>query len=87
MSKDKEQTPASDKRGQAESLKDIAEEENVGAFRIDRDGAVKLMANEILGVPTNVKVGHINGNPFDNRRCNLYIIDPESESQNGNNHS
>jgi len=61
----------------ADSLKDIAEEENVEAFRIDRDGAVKLMANEILGVPTYVKVGHKNGNPFDNRRCNLFIIDQE----------
>ncbi len=59
-----------------ESLKDIVEDENVGAFRIDRDGAVKLMANEILGVPTYVKVGYKNGNPFDNRKCNLYIIDP-----------
>ena len=61
----------------AESLKDIADAEDIGAFRIDRDGAVKLMANEILGVPTHIKVGHINGNPFDNRRCNLYIIDPD----------
>ncbi len=60
----------------ADSLKDIATEENVGAFRIDRDGAVKLMANEILGVPTHVQVGHKNGNPYDNRRCNLFIIDP-----------
>ena len=76
MAEEKEQTPASDKRGQAESLKDIAEDENVGAFRIDRDGAVKLMANEILGVPTHVQVGHKNGNPYDNRRCNLFIIDP-----------
>ena len=59
------------------SLKDIAEAEEIGAFRIDEDGAVKLMANEILGVPTYVKVGHKNGNPFDNRRCNLYIIDPD----------
>jgi len=59
-----------------ESLKDIADDENVGVFRIDRDGAVKLMANEILGFPTYVKVGHKNGNPFDNRRCNLFIIDP-----------
>lgn len=60
-----------------ESLKDIADAEDIGAFRIDRDGAVKLMANEILGVPTHIKVGHINGNPFDNRRCNLFIIDPD----------
>jgi len=59
------------------TLADLAKEENVGAFRIDRDGAIKLMANEILGVPTHVKVGHKNGNPFDNRKCNLYIIDPE----------
>ena len=59
-----------------ESLKDIVEDENAGAFIIDRDGAVKLMANEILGVPTYVKVGYKNGNPFDNRKCNLYIIDP-----------
>ncbi len=63
----------------------FAESEEVGPFRIDEDGAVKLMANEILGVPTYVKVGHKNSNPFDNRRCNLFIIDPESESQNGNN--
>lgn len=58
-------------------LRDIANEENVEAFRIDSDGAVKLMANEILGVPTYVKVGHKNGNKLDNRRCNLFIIDPE----------
>ncbi len=59
------------------TLKELAEQENVDIFRVDRDGAVKLMANEILGVPTYVKIGHKNGNPFDNRRCNLYIIDPE----------
>ncbi len=59
------------------TLKELAQAEDVGAFRIDRDGAIKLMANEILGVPTHVQVGHKNGNPFDNRRCNLYIIDPE----------
>ena len=57
------------------SLKDIAESQDVGAFRIDAEGAVKLMANEILGLPTHVKIGHINGNPFDNRKCNLYVID------------
>lgn len=62
-----------------ESLKDIAEAEDIGAFRIDHDGAVKLMANEILGVPTYVKVGHKNGNPYDNRRCNLFIIDTDKE--------
>ena len=62
-----------------ESLKDIAEAEDIGAFRIDRDGAVKLMANEILGVPTYVKVGHKNGNLYDNRKCNLYIIDSDKE--------
>jgi hypothetical protein len=59
------------------TLKELAEQENVDIFRVDRDGAVKLLANEILGVPTYVKIGHKNGNPFDNRRCNLYIIDPE----------
>lgn len=59
------------------TLKQLAKAEDVGAFRIDRDGAIKLMANEILGVPTHVQVGHKNGNPFDNRKCNLYIIDPE----------
>ena len=59
------------------TLKELAQAEDVGAFRIDRDGAIKLMANEILGVSTHVQVGHKNGNPFDNRRCNLYIIDPE----------
>jgi len=59
------------------TLKELAQAEDIGAFRIDRDGAIKLMANEILGVPTHVQVGHKNGNPFDNRRCNLYIIDPE----------
>ncbi len=59
------------------TLQQLAKEEGVGAFRIDKDGAVKLMANEILGVPTYVKIGHKNGNPFDNRKCNLYIIDPE----------
>lgn len=59
------------------TLADLAKEEHVDIFRVDRDGAVKLMANEILGVPTHVQVGHKNGNPFDNRRCNLYIIDPE----------
>jgi len=70
-----------------ESLKDIADAEDIGAFRIDRDGAVKLMANEILGVPTHVRVGHKNGDVYDNRRCNLFIIDPESEAKNGNKHS
>jgi len=60
------------------TLKELAEQENVDIFRVDRDGAVKLLANEILGVPTYVKIGHKNGNPFDNRKCNLYIIDPES---------
>ena len=59
------------------TLKELAEQENVDIFRVDRDGAVKLLANEILGVPTYVKIGHKNGNPFDNRKCNLYIIDPE----------
>ena len=59
------------------TLKELAEQENVDILRVDRDGAVKLLANEILGVPTYVKIGHKNGNPFDNRRCNLYIIDPE----------
>jgi len=59
------------------TLKELAEQENVDVFRVDRDGAVKLLANEILGVPTYVKIGHKNGNPFDNRKCNLYIIDPE----------
>ncbi len=59
------------------TLKELAEQENVDIFRVDRDGAVKLLANEIVGVPTYVKIGHKNGNPFDNRRCNLYIIDPE----------
>jgi len=59
------------------TLKELAEQENVDIFRVDRDGAIKLMANEILGVPTYVKIGHKNGNPFDNRKCNLYIIDPE----------
>jgi len=65
------------KKNKNVTLKELAEQENVDIFRVDRDGAVKLMANEILGVPTHVKVGHKNGNPFDNRRCNLYIIDPE----------
>ncbi len=59
------------------SLQQLAKEEGVGAFRIDKDGAVKLMANEILGVPTHVQIGHKNGNILDNRRCNLYVIDPE----------
>jgi len=59
------------------TLKELAEQENVDIFRVDRDGAVKLLANEILGVPTYVKIGHKNGNPFDDRKCNLYIIDPE----------
>ena len=63
------------------TLKELAEQENVDIFRVDRDGAVKLLANEILGVPTYVKIGHKNGNPFDNRKCNLYIIDPD---QSGN---
>lgn len=61
------------------SLKDIADAEDIGVFRIDREGAVKLMANEILGQPTHVQIGHKNGNPFDNRKCNLYIIDPERQ--------
>ena len=49
------------------TLKELAEQENVDIFRVDRDGAVKLLANEILGVPTYVKIGHKNGNPFDKR--------------------
>lgn len=65
------------KKNKNMSLQDLAKEEHVDIFRVDRDAAVKLMANEILGVPTHVQVGHKNGNPFDNRRCNLYIIDPE----------
>ncbi len=65
------------KKAKRTSLKEIADSEDIGAFRINRDGAVKLMANEILGVPTHVQVGHKNGNVYDNRRCNLYIIDPE----------
>ncbi len=59
------------------TLKELAEQENVDIIRVDRDAAVKLLANEILGDPTYVKIGHKNGNPFDNRKCNLYIIDPE----------
>lgn len=59
------------------TLPEICAEEDVDILRIDHDGAVKLMANEILGLPTHVLVGHKNGNPYDNRRCNLYIIDPE----------
>ena len=66
------------------SLKEIADSEDIGAFRIDRDGAVKLMANEILGVPTHVQVGHKNGNIYDNRRCNLYIIDEERNNDREN---
>lgn len=66
------------------SLKEIADSEDIGAFRIDRDGAVKLMANEILGVPTHIKVGHKNGNIYDNRRCNLYIIDEERNNDREN---
>lgn len=67
-----------------ESLKDIADAEDIGVFRIDRNGAVKLMANEILGLPTHIKVGHKNGNVYDNRRCNLYIIDPDKKYQDEN---
>lgn len=66
------------------SLKEIADSEDIGAFRIDRDGAVKLMANEILGVPTHIQVGHKNGNVYDNRRCNLYIIDEERNNDREN---
>ena len=69
------------------SLKEIADSEDIGAFRIDRDGAVKLMANEILGVPTHIKVGHKNGNVYDNRRCNLYIIDEERNNDRENRQS
>ncbi len=65
-----------DKKTKNVTLRDLAQEEDVGAFRIDSDGAVKLMANEILGVPTHVRVGHKNGDVYDNRRCNLFIIDP-----------
>lgn len=68
----------------AKSLKDIADAEDIGVFRIDRNGAVKLMANEILGLPTHIKVGHKNGNVYDNRRCNLYIIDPDKKYQDEN---
>ena len=66
-----------DKKTKNVTLRDLAQEEDVGAFRIDRDGAVKLMANEILGVPTHVRVGHKNGDVYDNRRCNLFIIDSD----------
>ena len=66
------------------SLKEIADSEDIGAFRIDRDGAVKLMSNEILGVPTHIQVGHKNGNIYDNRRCNLYIIDEERNNDREN---
>ena len=66
------------------SLKEIADSEDIGAFRINRDGAVKLMANEILGVPTHIQVGHKNGNVYDNRRCNLYIIDEERNNDREN---
>ena len=59
------------------TLRELAKVECVGAFRIDRDDAVKFMANEILGVTTYIQVGHKNGDTLDNRRCNLYIIDPE----------
>lgn len=59
------------------TLQELAREQDVDILRVDMDGAIKLLANEILGVPTHVQVGHKNGNPFDNRRCNLYIIDPE----------
>ena len=69
------------------SLKEIADSDDIGAFRIDRDGAVKLMANEILGVPTHIKVGHKNGNIYDNRRCNLYIIDEERNNGKSNRQS
>ena len=59
------------------TLPQLAQEEGVEAFRINIDDAVKLMANEILGTPTCIQVGHKNGDVLDNRRCNLYIIDPE----------
>jgi len=60
------------------TLQELAKEQDVDILRVDMDGAIKLLANEILGVPTHVQVGHKNGNPYDNRKCNLYIIDPES---------
>lgn len=59
------------------TIPEICQEQDVDILRIDPDGAVKLMANEILGLPTHILVGHKNGNPHDNRRCNLFIIDPE----------
>lgn len=64
------------------SLADIAKSEDIEAFRIDHDGAVKIMANEILGLPTYVQIGHKNGNLLDNRRCNLFVIDPQKGAEN-----
>ncbi|MCH7558494.1 MAG: hypothetical protein IIB56_13695 [Planctomycetes bacterium] len=52
---------------------------DVGPFRIDENGKVRLMCHDVLRVPSYIKVGHKNGNPFDNRKCNLYIIDPERQ--------
>jgi len=72
-----------------EFLKSVAQAEKNGLhpFRVDTYGIVRHMANEILGVPDHIKIGHKNGNPLDNRKCNLFIIDPERGSQNGNNNS
>jgi len=61
------------------TLPEAANDQEAEIVRVDNDGEVKIMANEILGVPTFIKIGHKNGDIYDNRRCNLYIIDPESK--------
>jgi len=38
------------------------------------------MANEVLGVGPDVEVEHINGNPFDNRKCNLRVVTRPADS-------
>lgn len=57
----------------------FAESEEVGPFRIDENGKVRLMAHDVLRVPSYVKIGHKNGNTYDNRRSNLFIIDPRGQ--------
>ncbi len=65
-------------------LKAKSENIDAGPFRIDENGKFRLMCHDILNVPSHIKVGHKNGDVYDNRRCNLYIIDPDKKYQDEN---
>jgi hypothetical protein len=40
------------------------------------------MHRELLGFPSGFDTDHINGNPLDNRRCNLRVVSHRSNTQN-----